>query len=168
MTSKSKAAPAPKAPTPGLDPNANPALGQDDADAEVAAAAEVQAKIDEAVAAAVAATLASKQAEIDEAVATALANQAPVEAAPPPLPAEAKRIRIILEESDDIPPTGLFLGVNGRSYMIRPGEEVDVPEEVIHCLNDAVGSTPRTDQQGNVVDYRNKLRFPYRILSSEL
>ena len=75
------------------------------------------------------------------------------------------RVRIILEENDNIPPTGLFIGINGRSFLIRPGEEVDVPSDVLEVLNDAVEATPKTDLQGNVVDYRNKMRFPYRIVA---
>jgi hypothetical protein len=77
----------------------------------------------------------------------------------------ADRMTIVVEENDNIPPTGIFIGVNGRSFLIRPGENVDVPIEVVEALNDAVESTPKTDAQGNVVDYRNRLRFPYRIVS---
>lgn len=72
---------------------------------------------------------------------------------------------IILEESDGIPPTGQFVGVNGRSYMIRPGEEVTVPESVLEVLNDAVSSVPQTDGNGNVVNYRDKQRLPYRLVT---
>ena len=77
----------------------------------------------------------------------------------------AKRVKIILEENDNIPPTGLFVGVNGRSFLVRAGEEVEVPVEVVEALNDAVESVPRTDASGNIVDYRNRLRFPYRLLA---
>jgi len=82
---------------------------------------------------------------------------APVQAAP-------KRIRILLEENDNIPPTGLFIGVNGRSYLLVPGEEVAVPPEVVEALNDAVEDIPRVDSSNNVVDYRKKMRFPFRLL----
>lgn len=75
-----------------------------------------------------------------------------------------RMVTIILEESVEVPPTGQFVGVNGRSWMIRPGEEVTVPVCVLEALNDACSSVPRTDQQGNVVDYRDKQRLPYRIV----
>ena len=78
---------------------------------------------------------------------------------------DSPRVRIILEENDNIPPTGLFVGVNGRSFLVRAGEEVEVPVEVVEALNDAVESVPRTDASGNIVDYRNRLRFPYRLLA---
>lgn len=142
----------------GLDPSANPSLSEDDAEAEALAAeqaeAETQRRIDEAI-------IADRLKRDEE------AEQAKEEAGVAPLTG-GKRVTIMLEESDDIPPTGLFLGINGRSYMVRPGEEVEVPEEVVHCLNDAVMATPKTDQQGNVIDYRNRLRFPYRIIAGSL
>lgn len=142
----------------GLDPSANPSLSEEDAEAAALASeqaeAETQRRIDEAITA-------------DRLKRAEKAAQAKEEAGVAPLKG-GKRVTIMLEESDDIPPTGLFLGVNGRSYMIRPGEEAEVPEEVVHCLNDAVMATPKTDQQGNVIDYRNRLRFPYRIISGSL
>lgn len=100
----------------------------------------------------------SKQSKQSKQAKPPVAAAAPVQATP-------KRVRIILEENDNIPPTGLFVGINGRSFLIRPGEEVDVPSEVLEVLNDAVEATPKTDLQGNVVDYRNKMRFPYRIVA---
>ena len=75
----------------------------------------------------------------------------------------AKRVKIILEENDNIPPTGLFIGINGRSFLLRAGEEVEVPAEVVEVLNDAVEDVPRTDGNNNVLDYRKKMRFPYRL-----
>lgn len=93
----------------------------------------------------------------------AKALHAPVAVAPEVAPAPT-RVRIILEENDNIPPTGLFIGINGRSYVIRPGEEVAIPPEVIEVLNDAVEDIPRMDANNNVVDYRKKMRFPYRLL----
>ena len=31
-----------------------------------------------------------------------------------------KRVRIVLEDNDTIPPTGQFIGVNGKGYILRP------------------------------------------------
>lgn len=88
---------------------------------------------------------------------------------PKKAPVVVKRVRIILEENDEIPPTGQFFGVNGKSYILRPGEEADVPPELISVLNDAITSTPVIDPSTNqVVSYRPKLRFPYRIISREV
>lgn len=78
------------------------------------------------------------------------------------VPAE-KRIRILLEENDEIPPTGLFLAVNGTGYVLRAGEEADVPEFLLDILNHAEVSTPRTEGD-RVVGYKTRSRFPYRII----
>lgn len=77
---------------------------------------------------------------------------------------QSKRRKIILEENDNIPPTGLFIGINGRSFVLRAGEECLVPLEVLAVLDDAVEDVPRVDGNSNVVDYRRKMRFPYRVI----
>lgn len=87
-------------------------------------------------------------------------------AQPVAAPAGEKMFTIILEESDEIPPTGQFVGVNGRTWMIRPGEPVTVPECVLEALNDAASSVPRTDQNGNILDFRDKQRLPYRLVTN--
>lgn len=77
-----------------------------------------------------------------------------------------KTVRIILEENDNIPPTGLFVGENGRGYLIRPGEEVDIPTGVLEILTNAVVSVPTIDPQSlQVIGYRDKMMYPHRIIS---
>lgn len=84
--------------------------------------------------------------------------------------AEMKRLgiettEIILEESDDIPPTGLFVGHNGRGYMISPGVPVTVPNFILGVLDDAVMASPVVDNTNKkVIGYRNRSRYPYRKL----
>jgi len=78
---------------------------------------------------------------------------------------EGKRVKILLEENDNIPPTGQFIGVQGRGYMLMPGCVAEVPIGVINVLNDAIMSTPEIDPNTQqVIGYRDKLRFPYRIV----
>ena len=101
---------------------------------------------------------APKAAKAAKASKAAKGDAKPVEVIP-----AAERVKIILEENDNIPPTGLFIGVNGRSFLLRAGEEVEVPVEVVEVLNDAVEDVPRTDGNHNVLDYRKKMRFPYRL-----
>lgn len=75
---------------------------------------------------------------------------------------EEGRVRIVLEENDAIPPTGLFVGDNGVGYILRAGEEVEVPKAVLEILNNAVMSVPVVDPQTlEVVNYRSKKMYPY-------
>lgn len=77
------------------------------------------------------------------------------------------RVRIILEENDNIPPTGQFFGAQGVGYMLKPGMEATVPMSIIGILNTAVMSTPIIDEETKQVKgFRNRLRFPYRVVGS--
>lgn len=75
-------------------------------------------------------------------------------------------VRIVLEENDEIPPTGLFVALNGKGYLIVPGEEVDIPKGVAEILSHAVMSTPSIDPATKqVIGYRERMRYPYRTIS---
>lgn len=70
---------------------------------------------------------------------------------------------IQLEENEEIPPTGLFLGHNGHSYLLKAGEPVPVPAHIIEILDHAVLSMPVTDPTTKqVIGHRERMRFPYR------
>lgn len=78
---------------------------------------------------------------------------------------KAHYIKIELAENDEIPPSGLFLSVNDRAYLLQPGMEADVPPGVVDVLDNAVMATPRIDPQTKrVVGYKERLRYPYRRL----
>lgn len=87
---------------------------------------------------------------------------------PAPKAGAEPKVRIIIEESDALPPGGVFIAVNGRSFMIQPGVEVDVPEGVVDVLNHAIESVPvkapGTDQ---VVGFKDRLRYPYRVITAQ-
>jgi hypothetical protein len=70
----------------------------------------------------------------------------------------------VLEDNENIPPTGLFIGHNGRGFILRSGEKAMVPEELLNVLNDAVWSAPIVDEATRqIIGYRKRLRFPYRF-----
>ncbi len=73
--------------------------------------------------------------------------------------------RIVLEENENIPPTGLFVGHNGRGYMIQAGVELWVPDFLLEVLDHAVMAAPITDGKTmKVLGYRNRMRYPYRVV----
>ena len=123
-----------------------------------AAAAEVQAATETPLTPAqkAAATRAAK-------AANAAAAPAQAEAAVP-APSGVKRVKIILEENDAIPPGGQFFGVNGTGYQIIPGKEVLVPEFLLGVIDNAVTTKPVLNEDSQVVGYRDVPRFPYRIV----
>lgn len=91
---------------------------------------------------------------------------------PPASPALAvkpgSRILIQLEENDNIPPTGQFIGLNGKGYILRPGEAAEVPVELLHILDNAIMDAPIIDPTNRkVVGWRKRLRFPYRVLGHD-
>ncbi len=79
---------------------------------------------------------------------------------------EPQRTRIVLEENDQIGPNGQFFGADGKGYMLRPGEEADVPQSIISILDTAVMSVPIVDGGQTVIGYRDRLRFPYRVITA--
>jgi hypothetical protein len=89
------------------------------------------------------------------------ASQAAKKVEPP------KRIPIMLENSDLIPLSGLPIGVNGQTYLLRAGVRAEVPKEVLEVLKNAVMSVPVQDPlTGQVVRYQDKLRYPYQRLDN--
>lgn len=76
-----------------------------------------------------------------------------------------KRVWIVLEDNENIPPTGQFIGHDGNGFMLRSGVAVEVPVELVEILNNAVYLAPVVDPQTRqIIDYRERLRFPYRVL----
>lgn len=103
-----------------------------------------------------------------KAAATRAAKAANAAAAPAqaetPATTGVKRVKIILEENDAIPPGGQFFGVNGTGYQIIPGKEVLVPEFLLGVIDNAVTTKPVLNEDSQVVGYRDVPRFPYRII----
>jgi hypothetical protein len=76
-----------------------------------------------------------------------------------------RRVRIVLEENEGIPPSGQFFGINGVGYMLKPGMEADVPLAIVDILNNAIISKPIVDPDTKqVTGFKPRLRFPYRVV----
>lgn len=82
----------------------------------------------------------------------------------PLTPMNEKRIRIVLEDNDEIPPGGQFMQLDGRPFLLRSGEPVDVPVGLVDILDHALRSVPVCDENRNIIGYRDRLRFPYRVV----
>src|SRR5690348_2342401 len=79
----------------------------------------------------------------------------------------SERTWIVLEENDEIPPSGQFIGHNGTGYLLKPGEPAHVPNHIIEILDHAVTSMPVLDPTTKqVVGHRDKMRFPYRRVAA--
>ncbi len=76
---------------------------------------------------------------------------------------EATTLRILLEDNTDIPPTGQYIGHNGNGYLLKTGVWVDVPLQIIEILNAAVEMKPELNGAKQVIGWREKLRYPYRV-----
>lgn len=75
-------------------------------------------------------------------------------------------VDIVVSENEDIPPTGLFIGLNGKGWLIRPGEKVSVPQGIVDILDNAITSVPQVDPGSRqVVGYRDRMRYPYQRVS---
>ena len=73
--------------------------------------------------------------------------------------------RIILDESDSIPPTGQFFGDNGVGYVLVPGQEALVPPGIVEILNNAITAVPLIDPSTlQVIDYKKKRMYPYTLV----
>lgn len=78
-----------------------------------------------------------------------------------------KRVWIHLEENDDIPPTGLYIGHNGTGYLLKAGEPVSVPSFLLGVLDAAITTGAVTDPTTRqVIGYRDRMRFPYRRVAA--
>jgi hypothetical protein len=74
-----------------------------------------------------------------------------------------KTVRIVIEENDSVPPNGLYMGLNGRGYLIKPGVPVDVPIGLVEILDNAIYTAPQVDPvTRQVVGHTDRLRYPYR------
>lgn len=70
---------------------------------------------------------------------------------------------IILDDQEDIPPSGLPLSHNGNAIMIKTGVPVLVPNKYLGILDDAIISRPVLDPvTKQAVEWRSAPKYPYR------
>jgi hypothetical protein len=76
---------------------------------------------------------------------------------------------VILDDNDDIPPTGLFVGHNGTGFLIQTGVPVNVPNHVLQILDDAVMDAPIINPADRkVMGYRPRPRYTYRRVAAPI
>jgi hypothetical protein len=134
---------------------------------DVKAASEKQAAAaEEALSAALAANAALKAAkEAAEVRAEAAGKDANFARA-----SSKARFRIMIDEGrDKSDPDPVPVGANGRVYQIKRMRKVDVPQEVVSILNDAVlgRAEPIVDERTGIasgVEFRPARRFPFSEL----
>ena len=107
-------------------------------------------------------------AKVGAAVAAAIVAATP---APAPKKEPEKRIKIVLEDSEEIGGDDgnkrQFFGHNGKTYLLRVGVEASVPEGLVNVLNDAVTSIPDKDPVTMKLNgrMRDRRRFNYRVVA---
>ncbi len=102
----------------------------------------------------------------DTLVLTTAKNLKPKKEVPPEQAVKTQpRLWIVLEDNDDIPPGGQFIGVDGAAFNLLPNEEAWVPVGITSVLDAAIKSVPVQDNiTKQIVGWKNRLRFPYRII----
>ena len=74
------------------------------------------------------------------------------------------RDRLKIHENSDIPREGMFIGLNGVQYLIKPDMEVDLPRPLrIACLDETIET--KTFQDGAGKPYtKNIPRVTYTLI----
>jgi hypothetical protein len=81
------------------------------------------------------------------------------------------RDRIILHNSPEVPKEGVFLALNGFTFMVPPDVEIDLPRPVRLMLDTRIKTeTRRTDDgRGNVnIHTRNMKRYTYTVVKLDV
>jgi hypothetical protein len=80
--------------------------------------------------------------------------------------------RIIVHESADYPPEGLFVGLNGVDYHIPAGVEIELPRPVRKMLDTRIRTESRTINkgpgQGVEIHKKNIPRVTYTMIQENV
>lgn len=63
-------------------------------------------------------------------------------------PAGHPKDRLIIHEAADIPREGIFISLNGYSYLAKPGVEIDLPRPVRKMLDTRIVTVTAHDENG--------------------
>lgn len=86
-----------------------------------------------------------------------------------PKMSEEERVVIELHDNPDMPPGGVYIGVNGKGYQLQPGAPVAVPLSVLGVLKTAVQQRPvyaNNGSQGKIIGWANSPRWAYSVHGS--
>lgn len=79
----------------------------------------------------------------------------------------SKKYRLIIHNQDGVDNMPFVaVGINGFVYQIPREVEVQVPQEVIDTLNNAIQTVPETTEDGKSMTTRDRRRFPYTVLGT--
>jgi hypothetical protein len=73
------------------------------------------------------------------------------------------RDRIVIHQNPKIPKEGIFLGLNGIQFQIKPGVEIDIPRPVRQML-DTMIETETIQLEDNKTETRDIPRYTYTVI----
>lgn len=68
---------------------------------------------------------------------------------------------IMLNDNDEIPPSGQYFAVNGRYFILKPNVWYRVPGFLLAVINHAITDRPVQNDQLQLVGVRPQKRFPF-------
>jgi len=81
------------------------------------------------------------------------------------------RDRIIINESAEIPREGIFIALNGYSFLAKAGVPIDLPRPVREMLDTRIKTDTQMVDDGNghlITHPRNMLRITYSIVQLDV
>ena len=77
------------------------------------------------------------------------------------------RDRIVIHDNPQIPKEGQFLALNGYAFLVKPGQEVDIPRPVRLMLDTRIQTETQQDQNGDT-HTREIPRITYTLIKEDV
>jgi len=77
------------------------------------------------------------------------------------------RDRIIINQSEGLPSSGVFISLNGYAFLAKPGVEVDIPRPVRLMLDTCVKTEMLKDPSGKTY-YRDVPKITYQLIKENV